>query len=458
MDTPEDNLLSLKLRSFIAAFRAESAALWFLCLYIFIEYIRPQDMYPVIDVLPWGQVSILLALISLFVTGAKASNFNAMDKLFTLMTLVVILSCFFAWSPADSFKEWSTYTSWVLMYFCITSTLSTPNRMLLFVIFFVLVNFKLSQHGARTFAMRGFSFTRWGLAGSPGWFHNSGEFALQMVVTFSMSITIILAAKKYFEKQLRWWIILFLFPGTAALVVIGSSSRGGQIALATVLLILFLRGRNFFRKIILLTVVINLGMYFLPDEQIERFNTMGDDKTSELRLMHWEHAEETIAKNPMGIGYKNWIPYYYVVYNPELLEEIHNSVLQAYAELGYHGGTLFLLMVLTAFVMNMRTIGEMKRLNGPEAEAMAAVALGVNLSLLGTFIAALFMSVLYYPMFWVAFALTSALRNIARSKLKEPAYQPDNEEQPPLPTKSAGRKRKNRTGRSRHGKLRHNYR
>ena len=61
----------------------------------------------------------------------------------------------------------------------------------------------------------------------------------------------------------------------------------------------------------------------------------------------------------------------------------------------------------------------MDRIDDPESDAMAAVARGINLGLLGTFIAALFMSVLYYPVFWLAFALTSALRNISKNKVKE---------------------------------------
>ena len=412
-----DEVLTLKLRSFVAAFRAESATLWFLCFYIFIEYIRPQGMYPVLDVLPWGQVSLLLAFTSIFVTGSKANSYNAMDTMFVIMSFLVILSGIFAWSSESSLKYWSTFTSWILMYFCIISVLTNTNRMFLFVLFFILINFKLSQHGARTFAMRGFSFASWGLSGS-GWFHNSGEYALQMVVTFSMSWSIIVASKKHIKNLTRWRILLFLFPGTAALTVIGSSSRGGQIALAVIVLILFLKGSHFLRKILLLTFLIYIGQYLLPEEQVERFNTMGEDSTSQYRLMHWENALETLAHNPFGIGYNNWKYYYPANFDIPKAEMIHNTVLQAFVELGYHGGILFLLMVIASFVMNARTKREMDSLDDPESDTIAAVARGINLGLLGTFIAALFMSVLYYPMFWLAFALTSALRNISKNMVK----------------------------------------
>lgn len=413
-----DNLLELKFRSFIAGFRAESVSLWFLCLYFFMEYIRPYDMYPVLDFLPWGQFSIILAVSSIFVSGCKANGFSVMDKMFIVISLMVVLSGIFAWSPAASLKYWSTYTSWILMYFCIVSILTTPRRMLLFVLFFLIINFKLSEHGAWSFAMRGFSFAHWGLSGPPGWFHNSGELAMQMTIVFSMSLCLILASKKYIENSKRWWFLLILFPGTAALTVIGSSSRGGQIALATIALIFFLKGKHFFRKTLLLIIVIFIGPYLLPAEQFERFNTMGDDQTSQRRLEHWENAQEVIKHNPLGIGYFNWRYYYPAHFDVIKIEEIHNTVLQAFTELGYPGGILFLLMIITTFVMNARTKREMDSIDDTEADAMAAIARGINLALLGTIIAAIFMSVLYHPVFWAAFALTSALRHISINKIK----------------------------------------
>ena len=424
MNTVVDNLLSLKVRDFSAAFRAESAALWFLCFYIFLEYIRPQGMYPVLDFLPWGQLSVILCVASVFVTNSKANGFSAMDKLFLIMSILVILSAVFAWSPAASFKYWSTYTSWILMYFCIVSILTTPNRLLLFVIFFALINLKLSQHGSRTFMMRGFSFASYGLSGPPGWFHNSGEFAMQMVIIFSMCLPVIFAAKKHIENIFRWRLLLILFPGLAALTVIGSSSRGGQLALLVVIFIFFMKSKKFFRNILILSIALAAGYYFLPEEQLQRFNTAGDDKTSQLRLVHWQHARETIAEQPLGIGYKNWIPYYIAHIDPYEVEQIHNTVLQAYVELGVPGGSLFLLMLVVTLRMNAKTKKEMANIEGIEAESIAAIAYGINLGLIATFVAAFFMSVLYYPPFWLAFALTSALRTTAIRKLKEIAILP----------------------------------
>lgn len=416
----------LKFRSFIKSFRNESAALWFLCFYIFIEYIRPQAMYPFLDFLPWGQVALLCAVASIFITRNKALGFGAMDKLYVVFSIIVLFSIIFAWDIDTSLMHWTTYASWILMYICIVSVLTTPNRLLLFAIFFVLINFKLSQHGARTFAMRGFSFTHWGLAGSPGWFHNSGEFALQMVVLFSISLALLSGLREQIENSTRWRVLMLLFPGTAMLSVIGSSSRGGQLALIAVVLMFVLKGKKLFRNLVIFGVLATVAMYIMPEEQLLRFKSAGEDATSELRLIHWEHAIDVIKNNPMGIGYQNWAPYYSSVYQPERIEEIHNTVLESFVELGYPGGALFLIMILVAFVMNRRTRVEMMSIDTKDGKLIASLATGVNLGLLGTLISAMFMSVLFYPMLWLAFAMTSALRHMSLRILKEIKRRPEN--------------------------------
>lgn len=413
MNTDLGYIQDLKLKSFITGMRAESVAFWLLCFYIMLEYLRPQNMYPVLDFIPWGQAAILGCFASVFATNNKMGSYGAMDKMFVALTVLVILSVLFAYDSAVFIKYWSTYASWILMYFCMVAIVTTPSRLFLFAIFFVLINLKLSQHGARTFAMRGFSFSGYGLSGSPGWFHNSGELALQMVVMFSMSLSLLIHMKQYFVSKYRWWLLLGLFPGTAALTAIGSSSRGGQLALVVVLLLLAAKAKNFVRNMVALGLVVLIGLYFLPDSQKDRFLTMGEDETSELRLLHWKHALVTLDDNPLGIGYKNWLTYYSQNFNVDRVQQIHNTSLQAFVELGWPGGILFHLTIIMTLIMNRRSRKEMSKLGGAKGDAIASVAQGVNLGLVGTFVASFFMSVLWYPMYWLAFAMTSVIRKIS---------------------------------------------
>ncbi len=283
---------------------------------------------------------------------------------------------------------------------------------------FLIINFKMSQHGAVSFTLRGFSFAHWGIIGA-GLFRNSGEFAMQMVVIFSMSFSLLIGLKGFIGRK-RWLLYFLLLPGTTILTVIASSSRGGQIALLTVLIICFLKGGKFFKKVFFSAILIVVASQIIPDEQFGRFSTMGDDETSMKRIEHWEKAIETIRQHPMsGVGYKNWAVYYHDIYNPILAEEVHNTILEAFVDLGYPGGGTLILLLFFSFVMNYQTKKMINMTKGQSKYVIASVAEGVNLGLLGALVASFFMSVLYYPVFWFAFAMTSVLYSQSTKKYNE---------------------------------------
>lgn len=378
-------------------------------------------MYPVLNFLPWGMVAILSCMISAILLREKKTDLNSLDLTFILFSIVTAFSIVFAWDTGLALKKVTTIISWLILYYCVKRIVTTPNRIMIFIIFFLIFNFKLSQHGARSFASRGFTFAQYGLTGSPGWFQNSGEFSLQMVVMFSFSYSLLTGLKKYVKSLKRWWVLMFLFPGTAALTIIGASSRGGQLALLIVIFLILLKDKKQLLKYVFLMSIVAFGaVELLPQEQKERFTTMGEDETSQLRFKHWEAALVTIEKEPMGIGYSNWSKYYPANFDipSSEVEVIHNTVLQAYVELGHIGGFIFLLLIVITLSMNRNTYKELINIGNPDSDFLAHIASGLNLGLIGAFIASMFMSILWYPVFWLAFCSTSALRNIAISYRK----------------------------------------
>ena len=58
-----------------------------------------------------------------------------------------------------------TYFNWVVIFFVLTNTATTRQRVFILLLIFFMASFKLSLHGARTLAMRGFAFADWGLSG-----------------------------------------------------------------------------------------------------------------------------------------------------------------------------------------------------------------------------------------------------------------------------------------------------
>ncbi|HEX7049650.1 MAG TPA: O-antigen ligase family protein [Longimicrobiales bacterium] len=386
--------------------RSQPASYWLICVYLFFEYVRPQQIYDVISGWPFASWVILLCAAVYVYEGAKLRPWNLADGLLGLFTLVVLLSSALAYSPSTAFGQLQLYVSWVLIYLLITHIVTTNGRFLFFFCCFLLFCTKMSQHGVRSWAEAGFGFRSWGTTCAPGWFQNSGECGIQMAMFAPLSFFFILALRPYWGR-LKTWVLAFM-PFSAVATIVASSSRGAVLGLAGIALWMLAKSRRRLRAMVGLAALAALVLLILPPEQKERFNTMGDDKTSTRRITYWKDGLEILGDHPvLGIGYKNWLPYYRSHYNPHG-QLIHNIFLEAATELGYVGLGSFILLILATFVLNRRTRKLARRL--PDGGRFAwHVAHGLDCALIGFMVSGFFVTVLYYPFFWINLAMTSSL-------------------------------------------------
>ena len=299
----------------------------------------------------------------------------------------------------------------MLVYFLVTNLVDTENRFLVFMLSFLLYSLKMSQHATRSWIEAGFGFRSWGVTGAPGFFNNSGEFAIQMTIFIPLSVYFILSLKKYWPT---WKVALMcLLPATALLGVLASSSRGGQLGVAAVIVVMAAKSRRKTKALLAMALVGLAGFLLLPQEQKDRFTTIGEDETSETRLTYWEHAAEITNEHPViGIGYKNWLPYYRARYNPNG-EVPHSIYYEASTELGYTGLLAFLLLIGVTLFLNRRTRRLARKCRG-DPDFFVYMAHGLDAALVGFLVSGAFVTVLYYPYFWINLAMTSALYTVAR--------------------------------------------
>jgi len=391
--------------SIIWAFiRRQPASFWWVNIYLFFEYIRPQQVYETLAFLPWARFVIILATLS-FLREKRRIRIQTPDVLLGLFTLVVVASSVVAVRPSVSYAALPDYLTWVLIYVLITNVIVTEERFFIFVLAFIVYNFKMSQFGLRSWAQDGFVFRTWGIAGTPGWFGNSGEFGIEMCVFLPLVLAFASALKRYWPPWKRW-----LFWGivvSAVVGIVGSSSRGALLGGAGVALWIMLRSRHKFRAIIAIGVLATLAYFMLPPEQVERLHAMGDDKTSTNRTEYWQHGRDIMSQYPvLGIGYKNWADYHQAVYGLRALP--HNIFIEAGAELGFAGLGMFIALIGSTLAVNRRTRKIAKARGGvdPFAHDMAH---GLDGALIGFLVSGSFVTVLYYPYFWINFAMTVAL-------------------------------------------------
>lgn len=431
-------LLALKPVRLWHAFQRESFSFWLLCLYVFVEYVRPQSIVPAIDVIPWGRTTLALTLLAFILEGFKVRRLHLLDGLVLLFSAAWALSIVFAVYPEWSLENTTLYFNWLLLYFLVTNIVTTRRRFLLFLGLFLLWSLKLSQHVTRNWVLNGFSVPSWGARGPSGWFENPGELGIQMVIFFPIGLLFVLGLRQYLKRWL-FWTLMALLPGTAAIAVLSTNARGSQLALAAVILLLVAQTRHRIKGLTVAVVAVGALWIVVPDAQRERFQTMGDDATSESRLYYLDHGIRITNEYPVfGIGYSNWLPYYRS--RQDLLDEVppdipqgelpHNVFIEAGAELGYVGLAALLALMGGTFVLNRRTRRLARRV--PEwGPFLKGTAFGLDAALVGFMISGSFVTVLYYPYLWANLAFVGALYHVTRQSVatsRRGLVQPGNRE------------------------------
>jgi O-antigen ligase len=389
--------------------KKEHVCFWALCAYFFFEYVRPQSIYPVIDVIPWAQTAMLFTLGAVFYDRSVKWVGNVENKLFVVFAFIIILSSFLAFKPVLSWNNRNIMLGWLLVYFLVITIVNTEKRFILFVLAYLIFNLKMSQHGFFSWAGRGFSFTKWGLIGAGGWFRNSGEFSIQMLIYGSMAMGFIYGLKENWGRLKKWF--FYFMPFSAAMTVIGASSRGAQLALAIIVAMTLIKAKLGLKVLVPVLIISLISYNFLPEEQKERFSEIGKDETSLQRIEYWKFGLETMSNHPvLGVGYGNWWQYYF--HSGKAIGwamEPHNIFIKAGAELGYTGLVCFVIMILYVFVLNAKTRRIAKNLDNRFLYCMAH---GLDAGLVGYLVAGFFVTVLYYPFFWIQMAITVALFSV----------------------------------------------
>lgn len=413
----KDTLAGLSVRAMWKAFRKQSPAFWFTTLYIFFEYVRPQQIYGWLDVAPWPLMCLLGAVVFSIMEGRIRFTAGFMWVMIAVFTLVIIASGVVAQYPAESWRWKDIWLNWLLLMLVVGAGVRTRTEFLLLIAGFVLWNLKMSQHGFRAFIASGGGFVAWGVSGAPGWFQNSGEFGIEMCVF--MPIIGYLAYGFWPQLTRNKKIIIAMMALSALLSIIASSSRGALIGAAGVGLWIMLRSPNRLRASMIVLVLAGLAWVTLPAGSKARFSSMGEDADSVRRLTYWGDAMEIASEHPVfGIGYKNWIPYYRLRYNPEG-ELPHNFAMESMAELGYGGTAVLAVLFLAFFMQNAKT----RRLTSPTSSTpdrfLHSMAYGIDGAMIGFMVSGSFVSVLWYPFIWMNLALCMALARVTVTQQEE---------------------------------------
>ena len=388
---------------------------WFFklaCIYIILSYLRPQVIFPWLDILPWSQLVILSGLLGL----AVKSRLKMKPVILVMFgfCLSVYTSSILSYAPEHSLNKADVVLIWALELLFFISCISSAKQVRLILILFFIVLFKMSLFGAKTWISRGFGFTKWGIAGPTGFFANSGEYSLLMAILACMSLAFLLSVKA------RW--IYYILPLTAVFSVLGASSRGGQLALLIgFVYLLFMFGKLRIKYILISFVAIWSAYQLLPEEQKERFNIVGDDATSVSRLNYWKSGLDMMENHPwFGIGHDAFPLYYRDYYKSQFdglsgylyqrIEVSHNSFVQVGSTLGIFGLLFYLSLIVLHFKNNIAVRKEVSE-NQRSFAWVRAITIGLDSAMVVYLVGSMFMSIAFYPYIYFLLMFSQSMKD-----------------------------------------------
>jgi putative inorganic carbon (hco3(-)) transporter len=395
-------------------FKKEPFSFWMICGYMVFEFVRPQAIYPALQIIPWAQLLLLGSLVFAVLDKTVKWTVTPANKWMILFLLAILVSSTFAIYPEVSWRHTMDFLGWFIIYFLIINIVNTRERFYIVLLIFIVAAGKIAVGTTKVWVMRGFAFTDWGLMGPPGFFQNSGELSVLTIMLFPLAYFTAMALK---DRGKTWeYLILLFFAACAVMTTLGASSRGSQLALAIQMIVIF--RKNIFRfKTIIPTVVLLISFYSLvPDEQKERFSQAGEDGTSQQRLLYWEHGWDMIVEHPiLGVGYYNFIPYYEQHFPQDTLRGYaqlpHNIFIQVGTDTGFLGLFFFLNIILVFFV-SARSVLAAEKVSSVDK----AIACGLAYGFFSFVIAGQFVTITYYPFMWIHLAFIMALYSINSRK------------------------------------------
>lgn len=410
-----DDLYRLKISRIIGFTLRQSVSFKLLLLFLVFEYLRPQGMYPGIRFVPWSFIILVLCTLSSIAENRMFRVSNRANVLMFISFVVVTMSSLFAISPQTSFQGAKTVFTLALIYYLVINIVDSAEKMFVFVGFFILLTLKLSQFVFVRWVARGFTYDKYGAAAGSAWLQNSGELAIQMCMVFAISTYFAISVWPQVTSWFKRAILVFI-PVSTAGSVLASGSRGSFVALAVVVIMMWLGSkRRSFGLVAIILLVFSLPI-FMSERDLSRTKEMGGvtDTTASNRLARWGKGVEMVKKNPLlGVGYQNWAVADAKYFDGEG-QECHNIFIECASELGFPGLFVFVLLIIACFRSNFETI-RTALLSGDIFAANLAKSL--NLALIAYLVAGCFVTVLYYPYFWVNLAMSVALNNITSTSL-----------------------------------------
>ncbi len=381
--------------------------------YLFFDYIRPHQIIPGLEILHLPL--ILTIALALLVLPRILERFS--DRLVMAFGLLLLLMVFHGPVAVNNFWALSIFLDMLhlfIVYLAITQVVTTMSRLRHLMLVWLLIHLILAlyaiTHGGR---------------GPAAFTADENDLALVIVMVVPLPFFLLLAPKPSIKKPFLLG-LLCLFLG----VVFATFSRGGFLGLLAVSFYCLWRTPRKIISGLALAICVLLASFMAPPEYGERIRSIWGEATGDVsatgadREYTWKVGFQMFLGNPLfGVGQGNF-PWTFSEYEGEsgfrersfAGRAAHSIYFTIMPELGLVGTLIFLYMVRLLWG-NLSSVRN--RIRGPSSTPTAETAdllsftYALQAALIGYLVSGAFISVLYYPPFWLLLAFSTSLKRIA---------------------------------------------
>lgn len=357
---------------------------------------------------PWNRTTVLLLMFAVFGT----------------------MSAVFAIGPEDlEWVEWNKFYKLIFFAVVVVALFNTRSRIyaLLFAIF-LSVGFHGIVEGLK-FILSGGGHHIWGPGDSI--LGDNNHFALAILCLLPLAFYL-------FRQTTHPWVKLALLGSTTILffTVVGTFSRGGLIGLGAITAWAFLRSPRKLRFMAIAVPVALMLFSFAPDRWFSRMDTIAtadQDESFMGRVIAWKQSTLIALDNPiLGGGFHavqdftTWTTYRLTRFrdldfiatadpDPNHPHAAHSIYFQVLGDLGFVGLILFAAIGITAWKNTSFIVRQTK--SRPDLAWAGHLAQNSQYSLIAYFVSGAALSMAYFEMIYVLFAILASLRSIVEREL-----------------------------------------
>ena len=358
--------------------------------------------------LPWSQMVAAVTLIGLMRTQERQSPFRDTwtPGLIVLFTVWVTISWLNGRFIEEEFNAWTRVIKTFGMLLVMMALVYRREHIEALVWVIVGSLALLGAKGGLFTVATGGSYRVWGPLES--WVYDNNAFAVALIITIPMIRYVQLRCTKRWQR-----ITLGVMAALCAAAALGSQSRGALLAISSMALLLWWRGRNrMIGAVIIVALAVGL-LTMMPESWYARMNTIKtyDQDTSALgRLSAWQVAIGLANDKITGAGFRAGLGEYFMKYLGIEHEGLvaHSIYFEVLGQHGYIGLLIFVSILISAW----RCAGAVRKKAAgiPEAQWCVQLASMCQVSLLGYIVGGAFLTLAFYDLPYYVMALAVLTR------------------------------------------------